>query len=115
MANTEKVLERILARDKHSAAETAVPEIPPAACDCAHHKDGHAAGYALGIQHATEEMQSRAPVAVPATPTHVTTVDEAMEAFIKWMGSKGEYYQWEEECLSALREALRPGDFVRGV
>jgi hypothetical protein len=71
--------------------------------------------YALGIQHATEEFQTRPPVAAPLAPTHVTTVNEAMEGFTKWLGYKGEYYQWEEECLSALREALVEGDKVHGL
>ena len=37
-----------------------VPETPEAA-----YARGHSAGYALGIQHATEELASRAPVAAP--------------------------------------------------
>ena len=93
MAKTEEILERILAADKFAATETTVPETPPAACACAHHKEGHAAGYLLGIQHATEELATRAPVPAPLASTHVTTVDEAMEGFTKWLGYKGEYYQ----------------------
>jgi hypothetical protein len=102
MAKTEEILERILAADKFAAtettvpetpAETAAPETPPAACACAHHKEGHAAGYLLGIQHATEELATRASVPAPLASTHVTTVDEAMEGFTKWLGYKGEYYQ----------------------
>ena len=69
-------------------------------------------------RHATEELASRAPVAAsaaPAAPTHVTTVDEAMEAFGKWMGVHGEYWQWEPETLDALRAALVEGDKVHGL
>src|SRR5882724_9992242 len=71
--------------------------------------------YALGIQHATEEMQSRAPVATPAPPTYTMTVDEVMEGFVEWQKAHGEYYEWEKECNEALRAALREGDRVRGV
>jgi hypothetical protein len=113
MADTDKVFERILAADKITAPPVeATSETVTAACDCAHHKEG----YALGIQHATEEMQSRAPVAAPLAPTAPrTTVDEAMEAFTKWMGRQSEYYQFEPECLEALRAALVPGDKVHGL
>ena len=71
--------------------------------------------YALGIQHATEELATRAPIAAPLAPTHVTTVDEAMTAFSKWMGLHGEYWQWEIECLDALRATLVDGDVVHGL
>ena len=56
MANTDKVFERILAADRNSRTAPpveATSETVTAACGfCAHHKEG----YALGIQHATEEM-----------------------------------------------------------
>ena len=38
-----------------------------------------------------------------------------MEAFTKWMGRQSEYYQFEPECLEALRAALVPGDKVHGL
>ena len=110
--------ERAIAIISATPETSATPEAPIAACDCAHHKEGHAAGYLLGIAHATEELASRALVAAsaaPAAPTHVTTVDEAMEAFGKWMGVHGEYWQWEPETLDALRAALVEGDKVHGL
>ena len=107
--------ERAIAIITGAPEATAAPETPPTACDCTHHQEGHATGYALGIQHATEEMQSRAPVAAPAAPTYVMSVDEVMEGFVKWQKAHGEYYEWEDECNQALRTALVEGDRVDGL
>ena len=74
-----------------------------------------AESYALGVRHATEEMASRAPVAAPAAPTHVMTVDEVMEGFVKWQHAHGDYYVWEDQCNEALRQTLREGDKVHGL
>jgi hypothetical protein len=118
MANTEKVLERILAADKLAASppEQQAPETPLVDCDCAHHKERHAAGYALGIQHATEEFQTRPPVATPAAPPmHVMTVDEVLQGFEQWQRAHGHYYVWEVDTMQALREALVHGDKVFGL
>lgn len=84
-----------------------VPETPEAA-----YARGHSAGYALGIQHATEELASRAPVAAPPPAPRVTTPDEEIERFQKWLGGKSEYYRWEIECIEALRAALVPGERI---
>jgi hypothetical protein len=69
--------------------------------------------YALGIEHATEEFQSRAPVAAPAAPTpRQKTIDEVLADFALWQSSRPELWQWEIECMSSLREALSPGDTI---
>jgi hypothetical protein len=83
-------------------------ETPEQACG-----RGYAAGYAKGIEHATEEFQTRPPVAAPvAQVLPPTTPDGEIEKFKTWQGQKSEYYKWEIECLEALRAALAPGDKI---
>jgi hypothetical protein len=67
-------------------------------------------GYQSGIRDALEQAKE-APVAapVPVGPAP-TTPDREMERFDKWQHQRTEYYQWEPECLQALREALVEGD-----
>jgi hypothetical protein len=101
-------------RERAIAIITAAPETPPAACGCAHHREG----YLLGVQHATEELASRAPVAAPVAQVAPavlpnTTPDQEIEKFIKWQGCKSDYYKWESECLEALRSALAPGERIQ--
>ena len=113
MAKTDEVLERILAADKLAAAETAAPETPMPETPEQAYQRGHAVGYALGIEHATQEFQSRAPVPARVEPApRLTTPDEELEKFKKWISCKSTYYLWEDECLSALHAALVPGDRI---
>jgi hypothetical protein len=75
---------------------------------------GHRDGYIAGIEHATQEFQSRPPVASPVAPApRLTTPDEELEKFKKWISCKSDYYRWEDECLAALHAALIPGDRIQ--
>jgi hypothetical protein len=82
-----------------------VPETP---------EQAYKRGYAKGIEHATEEFQTRPPVAAPLAQVPPTaTPDEEVEKFIKWQGCKSDYYKWEPGCLEELRAALVPGDRIQ--
>lgn len=87
------------------------------------HNDGRAEaeaefqrGYVAGIEHASDEFRSRMALA-PATLTGaqqvpVGTPDEELEKFIAWQKTKGDYWQWENECLQNLLDALVAGDKI---
>jgi hypothetical protein len=98
-------------KENRAAAIALITGVVPETLEAAYAR-GHAAGYLKGIEHATEEFQTRAPVAAPAAPTHVTTPDEEIEKFKRWQGQKSDYYKWEPECLESLREALVEGDRI---
>jgi hypothetical protein len=109
--------EKMALKENHAAAVVIIAASTPETAEQAYQrglKDGHANGYALGIEHATEEFQSRAPVAAPAAqaPPQPLTVDEVMTKFAEWQSQRSEYWQWESECMSSLREALAPGDTI---
>lgn len=75
---------------------------------------GQKDGYAAGVRDTLEQMKSRPPVEKPVAPTPApTTPDEEIEKFKKWLGCKGDYYLWEDECVEALRAALVPGDRIQ--
>jgi len=84
------------------------PEAP--ACgrgvDCACYRNG----YLAGVQHATDELRAQAVTVTdkPAQPRGLT-----VEQFETWQREHGLYYEWEPECQQALRDAMRPGDFIR--
>jgi hypothetical protein len=70
---------------------------------------GKREGYALGVQHAMEELTDQPPSeAKPTLPT--TTIDIELSRFNAWQAERGEYFRWEPECMLALRNAMVEGD-----
>lgn len=77
------------------------------------YKRGEADGYLKGIEHATQEFQTRPPIAAPVAQVLApTTPDEEIEKFLRWQGLKSDYYKWESDTIEALRAALVPGERI---
>jgi hypothetical protein len=88
----------------------AVPETP----ERAYHR-GQKDGYAAGVRDTLEEKKAQPPVESKLTAPTLTTPDQEMEKFERWIAQKSEYYKWETECLEALRATLVEGDRIQPI
>jgi hypothetical protein len=102
--------EKEVLKENRAAAIALITGVVPETSEQAYQR-GHRDGYAKGIEHAMQELESRPLIAAPKP--RVTTPDEEIANLERWLAGKSSYYgPWEPEVIEALRATLAPGEKI---